>query len=56
MAYARKYLIYVILIAINLALLAEWEFIKLGEYDIRFYLVGIIIATSIAIATIIYYV
>jgi hypothetical protein len=43
-SYARKYLTYVILIAaISLALLAEWEFIKLGEGDIRFYLAGIVI-------------
>jgi hypothetical protein len=60
LAYARKYLTYVILIAaITLALLAEWEFIKfieLGRYDSRFYVVGIAVGIGAATATISYYV
>jgi hypothetical protein len=57
MSYARKYLTYVILIAaISLALLAEWEFIKFGEYHIWFYIVGIVVVIAPVIATIAYYV
>jgi hypothetical protein len=57
MSYARKYLTYVILIAaISLALLAEWEFIKFGEYHIWFYVVGIVVVIAPVAATIYYYV
>jgi uncharacterized membrane protein len=56
-SYARKYLTYVILIAaISLALLAEWEFIKFGEYHIWFYIVGIVFVIAPVTATILYYV
>jgi hypothetical protein len=56
MSYARKYLTYVILIAaISLALLAEWEFIKF-QYHIWFYVVGIVAVIAPVAVTISYYV
>jgi 5-hydroxyisourate hydrolase-like protein (transthyretin family) len=57
MAYARKYLTYVTLIAaISLAFLAEWEFIKLGKSDTRFYVVGVVVGVGAVTATVSYYI
>jgi hypothetical protein len=57
MSYARKYLTYVILIAaISLALLAEWEFIKFGNYNIWFYVVGSAVVIVAVTATVSYYI
>jgi Double zinc ribbon len=56
-SYARKYLTYVILIAaLSLALLAEWEFISLEKDGIWFHLVGFVVGIGAATATISYYI
>jgi 5-hydroxyisourate hydrolase-like protein (transthyretin family) len=56
-AYARKYLTYIILIsAISLALLAEWESIKLGKSDVRFYVVGVVVGVGAVTTTVSYYI
>jgi hypothetical protein len=56
-AYARQYLMYVILTAaISMALLAEWEFIILGKYDIWFYVIGIVVGIGAIAATVYNYV